>query len=364
MELGRITHNLFSGAGHKIDELTKTLLKLKDNFDRCVSVQSVVKSAQILDKVTELENHNLLNQLRQASPRQSVREECLPGTRSKIIQEIAQQLLTPSETAQIVWLSGVAGSGKSTIASSISEYFRGLRQLVTGLSFSRNDVTGSEPILILHSIALGLANAHPNIKQAICRADDVNLVHAPLNKQFRELLLGPLVSVKQHLVGPIIIVLDALDECSDDSRNDISNLFRNNPAIGEFDLNIVNDTHEDISVYVHDKLATMKRMNPVFNSGPGKISALVKLSGNLGKKSYGWSTRLENLLKRPEIGGDLDELYTMALQGDADWDTKEFREPATTILATIALAKIPMTDTAIELILGLLQLGSWHILAP
>ncbi|KAK6981439.1 hypothetical protein R3P38DRAFT_3234209 [Favolaschia claudopus] len=343
MELGRITHNLFSGAGHKIDELTKTLLKLKDNFDRCVSVQSVVKSAQILDKVTELENHNLLNQLRQASPRQSVREECLPGTRSKIIQEIAQQLLTPSETAQIVWLSGVAGSGKSTIASS--------------LSFSRNDVTGSEPILILHSIALGLANAHPNIKQAICRADDANLVHAPFNKQFRELLLRPLVSVKQHLVGPIILVLDALDECGDDSRNDISNLFRNNPAIGEFDLNIVNDTHEDISVYVHDKLATMKRMNPVFNSGPEKISAL-------GEKSYGWSTRLENLLKRPEIWGNLDELYTMALQGDADWDTKEFREPATTILATIALAKIPMTDTAIELILGLLQLGSWHILAP
>ncbi|KAK7034321.1 hypothetical protein R3P38DRAFT_2772395 [Favolaschia claudopus] len=266
MELGRITHNLFSGAGHKIDELTKTLLKLKDNFDRCVSGQSVVKSAQILDKVTELENHNLLNQLRQASPRQSA------------------QARAP---LQAVFLSTFEGSGN-----------------------------------------LGQAS----LSRAMM-ADDANLVHAPFNKQFRELLLGPLVSVKQHLVGPIIIVLDALDECSDDSRNDISNLsFRNNPAIGEFDLNIVNDTHEDISN------ESSVQFRPPENLSPCQVIrkfvhlwATTALRFVEGEKSYGWSTRLENLLKRPEIGGNLDELYTMALQGDADWDTKEFREPATTI---------------------------------
>ncbi|KAK6966895.1 hypothetical protein R3P38DRAFT_2474582, partial [Favolaschia claudopus] len=51
----------------------------------------------------------------------SSRRECLPGTRSEIIGHITHLLTTPSQ-AQIIWLSGVAGSGKTTIATSVSEY--------------------------------------------------------------------------------------------------------------------------------------------------------------------------------------------------------------------------------------------------
>ncbi|KAJ7808900.1 hypothetical protein B0H14DRAFT_2307152, partial [Mycena olivaceomarginata] len=84
------------------------------------------------------------------------RRECLPGTRSAIIEDITQRLTTPSE-ARIVWLSGVAGSGKSTVATSVAEYFRGLGRLGTFLCFTRNDVVGSDPTLVLHTIAFGLA---------------------------------------------------------------------------------------------------------------------------------------------------------------------------------------------------------------
>src|ERR1700761_8411925 len=97
-----------------------------------------------------IENSSILSNLRCASPKPSARRECLPGTRSKIIQDITEQLTTPSE-ARIIWLSGVAGSGKSTIATSVSEYFRGLKRLGTFLCFTRNDVVGSDPTLVLHT---------------------------------------------------------------------------------------------------------------------------------------------------------------------------------------------------------------------
>ncbi|KAJ7938605.1 hypothetical protein B0H13DRAFT_1587562, partial [Mycena leptocephala] len=325
------------------------------------------------------------------------RHECLPGTRSEIIKDITQRLTTPSE-ARIVWLSGVAGSGKSTVATSVSEYFRGLGRLGTFLCFTRNDVVGSDPTLVLHAVAFGLAKAHPHIERAICSAlsRDSNLVEAPIDKQFQELLLGPLESVKQHLVGPFIVVMDALDECPDDSRNvlgnliansltklpaafqffvtsrpdsDITRVFRNKTAVQERSLDITTESRNDISVYIRDRLATIRQAHPSLDPKwpEEKIEEqLISLSGNLfiwaatalnfveGKKSFQPHTRLQTLLKTPfQTGGNLDQLYTLALKSDGDWDDKKFRESATAILAAIALAKVPMTDSVMDSILGL-----------
>ncbi|KAJ6574321.1 hypothetical protein B0H19DRAFT_985970, partial [Mycena capillaripes] len=394
--LGRVAQTSFLGVGQTIDQLAAALLRLKDDFDRGLVIQTTVVSAQILDKVEKLENSSILSHLRRASPRPSARRECLPGTRSEIIEDITQRLTTPSE-ARIVWLSDVAGSGKSTVATSVSEYFRGLGRLGTFLCFTRNDVVGSDPILVLHAIAFGLAKAHPHIERAICMAlsRDSNLVEAPIDKQFQELLLRPLESVKQHLVGPFIVVMDALDECADNSRNilgnliansftklpaafqffvtsrpdsDITRVFRNKNAVHECSLDITTGSRDDISLYIGDRLAMIRQTHPSLDpKWPGdKTEQLISLSGNLfiwaataldfvaGKKSFQPHTRLQTLLETPfQTGGNLDQLYTLALKSDGDWHDKEFRESATAILAAIALTKDPMTDSVMDSILGL-----------
>ncbi|KAJ7675404.1 hypothetical protein B0H14DRAFT_992184 [Mycena olivaceomarginata] len=354
--LGRVAETSL-GAGQTIDRLAAALLGLKDDFDRGLAVQTTVVSAQILDKVDKLENSSILSRLRSASPRSSARRECLPGTRSEIIEDITQRLTRPSE-ARIVWLSGVAGSGKSTVATSVSEYFRGLGRLGTFLCFTRDDVVGSDPTLVLHAIAFGLAKAHPHIERAICTAlsRDSNLVDAPIAKQFQELLLGPLESVKQHLVGPFIVVMDALDEYADDSRNvlgnliansftklpaafqffvtsrpdsDITTVFRNKSAVQECSLDITTESRTDISVYIRDRLATIRQAHPSLDLKwpEEKIEEqLISLSGNLfiwaatvlnfveGTKSFQPHSRLQILLKTPfQTGGNLDQLYTLAL---------------------------------------------------
>ncbi|KAK6993276.1 WD40 repeat-like protein, partial [Favolaschia claudopus] len=397
--LGRIAKTSILGVGQRIDELTAALLRLKDEFDRGIAVQTTVVSAQILDKVEKLENSSVLSDLKRArrsSHRPSTRRECLPGTRSEIIEHITQRLSTPSE-ARIVWLSGVAGSGKSTIATSVSEYFRGLGRLGIFLCFARNDMVGSDPILVLHAIAYGLATLHPHIEAAICMAlsRDSNLVDAPIDKQFQELLLGPLESVKQHLIGPFIVVIDALDECADNSRNvlgnlitnfftklpaafrffvtsrpdfNITRLFRHKAVVEECSLDKAAENDHDISVYILDRLATIRQAHRLSCIWPGEdvIQQLINLSGTLfiwaataldfveGKKLFEPHKRLEALLKTPfQTGGNLDQLYTLALASDGDWDDKGFRESATAILAAIALAKAPMTDSAMDAILGL-----------
>ncbi|KAK7059455.1 WD40 repeat-like protein [Favolaschia claudopus] len=396
---GRIAKTSILGVGQRIDELTAALLRLKDEFDRGIAVQTTVVSAQILDKVEKLENSSVLSDLKRArrsSHRPSTRRECLPGTRSEFIEHITQRLSTPSE-ARIVWLSGVAGSGKSTIATSVSEYFRGLGRLGIFLCFARNDMVGSDPILVLHAIAYGLATLHPHIEAAICMAlsRDSNLVDAPIDKQFQELLLGPLESVKQHLIGPFIVVIDALDECDDNSRNvlgnlitnfftklpaafrffvtsrpdfNITRLFRHKAVVEECSLDKAAENDHDISVYILDRLATIRQAHRLSCIWPGEdvIQQLINLSGTLfiwaataldfveGKKLFEPHKRLETLLKTPfQTGGNLDQLYTLALASDGDWDDKGFRESATAILAAIALAKAPMTDSAMDAILGL-----------
>ncbi|KAK6996195.1 hypothetical protein R3P38DRAFT_2566162, partial [Favolaschia claudopus] len=396
--LGRIAQTSL-GAGQRIDQLTAALLRLAEELDQGLVVQTTLLSAQVLDEVEKLVRwltnligtSAILGVLRHAesSLRPSMRRECLPGTRGEIIEAVTQQLTTPSE-ARIVWLSGVAGSGKSTVATSVSEYFRGLGRLGTHLSFSRNDIAGSDPILVLHEIAFGLAKAHLHIEQAICAAldRDHNLVKAPFENQFRELLLVPLESVKQHLVGPFVVVIDALDECTEDSRkvlvnliadlfaklpaafrffvtsrldSDITRVLRNNIAVQEHSLDIATANPSDISLYIRDRLDTIRQAHPTLRPnwpGEGKAQQLIDLSGNLfiwaataldfieGKKMFPPSRRLETMLETPfGTGGNLDRLYTLALKSDGDWDDTEFRESATVVLAGIALAKIPMTDT-------------------
>ncbi|KAK6977148.1 WD40 repeat-like protein [Favolaschia claudopus] len=388
--LARSFQNFFSGTEQRIDQMTITLLELKDTFDRGITIQTTVMTAQILDRVRTLEVQRILEQLRCTRPPSIVHHECLAGTRIKIIADITEQLTTVSKSP-IIWLSGVAGSGKSTIATSISEYFRALGRLGAWIRFARNDVRHSDPITVLHAIVSGLAQAHPDIEQAICRAlsRDSHLVEAPIEKQFHELLLGPLNTVKEHLVGPFIVIIDALDECAQDSRRTMINLianffpklpmairilitsrpdaditrgFRNVKSVDEKCL--ITDS-EDISLYIGNRLHKIQQEHNLGLSWPGKnkMQRLMSLSGNL----FIWAVTALNLVEgafQPRKHLDalletsfkedtLDQLYTLALISNGYWNDPEFQKSATLILATIALCKLPLTDTVIDSILGL-----------
>ncbi|KAK6987700.1 WD40 repeat-like protein [Favolaschia claudopus] len=357
--LARSVQTPLAGTGKQIEEMTAELLQLKESFDRAMLVQTAAMAASL-------------------------------GTRIKIIADITEQLQDSSKP-QFIWLSGVAGSGKSTIATSVSQAFRTLRRLGACICFARNDVQGSDPTLVLHTIILGLANAHPYMEQAICSvlSRDSQLMGATLERQCQELLLEPLNSVKQHLDRPFIVIIDALDECAQDSRrtmiNLIVNFFPKLPMAIRFfitsrpDPDIVgalreaSSIHEqcltteseDISMYIHMRLDAIRRKHKFHALWPGaeKIANLVALSGNLFiwlvaalnlvEEAFRPSKRLDELLKVPFREDKLDQLYSLALESNGKWNDPEFKGSATIILVTIALCKLPLTDRDIDSILDL-----------
>jgi cytidylate kinase len=104
-------------------------------------------------------------------------------------------LTTPSEGMNVLWLYGVAGSGKSTIATTIAEHFRSLHRLGAFLFFDRK--AGSDPANVVQTLAYRLGSFDPRIGAAISAAISSNSEFdtSSLARQF-SILLGPLSHIK------------------------------------------------------------------------------------------------------------------------------------------------------------------------
>ena len=78
--------------------------------------------------------------LKPAEMNASLRKSCLPGTRKRLIAEIinwATQGDIEMEGNNILWLHGMAGSGKSTIATTIARHFGTLGRQGAYIFFER-----------------------------------------------------------------------------------------------------------------------------------------------------------------------------------------------------------------------------------
>ncbi|KAJ7852745.1 hypothetical protein B0H13DRAFT_2206819, partial [Mycena leptocephala] len=142
---GRLIRSTWSDTSQKIDGLSAALLKVKESFDRGLAMQSVFFSAKIRDDVESLVQSEKLKTLNPLNVDASLRTECLLGTRQDVLTAVIEWLTMPSESGNILWLYGVAGAGKSTISTSISQYFRSLHRLGAFLFFDRNNPAGSSP---------------------------------------------------------------------------------------------------------------------------------------------------------------------------------------------------------------------------
>ena len=165
----------------------------------------------------KIENLKCLNPVRMNA---SSRPECLPDTRQDLLKSITDWLTTPSPDQNIFWLYGLAGSGKSTIATTIAEYFRELGRLGAFMFFDRKNPSSSEPAAVVPTLCHKLASFDPTIRAAVCAQieRDPSITEASLRVQFTKLLREPLGSLAApHTKGPVIIVLDAFDECGDSS---------------------------------------------------------------------------------------------------------------------------------------------------
>jgi hypothetical protein len=119
------------------------------------------------------------------------------------------------DQSRILWLYGLAGMGKSTLASTVCRSLEGSHLLGGAFFFSRTASERSNPEAVFSAIASQLAGRIPGLVEQMGSAlvAEPDLAESAPDTQFRKLITAPLSNAK-HLALPVVIVFDALDECT------------------------------------------------------------------------------------------------------------------------------------------------------
>jgi len=130
------------------------------------------------------------------SSREEAPSLCLEGTRVAVLEDIQTWSESANgERSPVYWLDGFAGTGKSAIAKTVAERAREKAMLGATFFFSRYEKPLRDPRLVLPALAFQLAQSHNAFREAIV-----------------------------EVLSPILIILDALDECEEKGAADILQL--------------------------------------------------------------------------------------------------------------------------------------------
>jgi hypothetical protein len=141
------------------------------------------------------------------------------GTRVAFLNFIVKWVNDPNpDSERCLVLFGQAGTGKSSIAHEIARLFHKMHRLTSSFIFVRRKEQ-SEPTAyhLFTTLARDLADRYPSFKIALGKVIKDNAALRVGTRDyltlFESLILEPLRDV--HIVGPILVVIDALDESGD-----------------------------------------------------------------------------------------------------------------------------------------------------
>ena len=97
---------------------------------------------------------------------------CLPHTRDRLLEDIWTWITaTPTTgTAEIYWLTGVAGAGKSAIAHSVAQHCSERKLLVSSFFFDHKTSGLNDPQALFSTIAYDLCKANSEFAEQVALA--------------------------------------------------------------------------------------------------------------------------------------------------------------------------------------------------
>lgn len=148
--------------------------------------------------------------------------KCHPHTREAVLKRIMLWVDDPANEAQIMWMFGPAGAGKSAIAQSIAEMCFQQGKLAASFFFSRNASGRNNETRFISTLVYQLVLAIPEIQDAVNKAlqADRLLLSRSLHVQAQSLITNPLNGLLASSSEngfqnprPRLIIVDGLDEC-------------------------------------------------------------------------------------------------------------------------------------------------------
>jgi len=136
-------------------------------------------------------------------------------TRMRILSETATWIKDPN-SLQICWITGMAGTGKTSISKTVCEQASGDAEILLGGSFFCSRSTGlaaqRDIRCVIPTLAQLLAFKSVEFRQALADAMESGVQYKEVSAQVEQLLRTPLSTLKDSHI-PILFVIDALDEC-------------------------------------------------------------------------------------------------------------------------------------------------------
>ncbi|KAI0049909.1 hypothetical protein FA95DRAFT_1488222, partial [Auriscalpium vulgare] len=143
-------------------------------------------------------------------------KQCLIGTREALLTNIRAWIDNSDgqhDNSKMLLLTGLSGTGKSSVANSIAEHYHKVNRLGSSFCFNRSELANRNSKHLFSTLAVDLAAFDPSFKYALvnCVGHDPSLCGTEnLQEQLENFILKPVKDLV--FVGPIVIVIDALDE--------------------------------------------------------------------------------------------------------------------------------------------------------
>ncbi|KZP27225.1 WD40 repeat-like protein [Athelia psychrophila] len=407
-----LRENMGASTPDKVAAMAQNLTTLRGQFDTGVAIHTAVVCFRIQTDVTTLLKNQTLDKLGSSgvSLAHRVPDQCIPGTRRDVIDEILGWASRPSkgDNSNVFFLHGVAGIGKSAVAAAVATRFAKMDRLGAFVSFERPPPGQSQPSTAVKALALQMAVRDKRLRASIIEVindDDTKdpVLDALLPEQFDRLIVKPLASIPTLAgEGPIVIVLDGLYECgqpddwasllellidkTDSLPSNLRFIITSRTVDGILDAVTVtvlhprikcrelrSSSHSDISAYFTFRMEKIRRKNTYLQEDwPGQ-AAIVKLTARaFGFLPWAVNTskfvdefdppeRLKSLLLQPlrsisKPNPSLDELYAAALNSVGDWKNPSFVKHFRAIMGAIIESPIAISAAGINRVLdGLLS---------
>ncbi|KAG6864065.1 hypothetical protein C0991_000426 [Blastosporella zonata] len=139
---------------------------------------------------------------------------CSDGTRNGVLERILHWVNDRSQS-QLFWLNGAAGTGKTTVAMTVTDLVEMDRSKLSANFFcSRYSSYRHNVHNLFVTLSILLASRNARYRQQLIKAvqRDPLVIRAHPSAQFQILIVEPLRSAAL-LDQPIVFVVDALDEC-------------------------------------------------------------------------------------------------------------------------------------------------------